>query len=130
MMTQSRFYSLLHDVYNILSLHRYIGATTPKLLPLKKDFLWRNTTVVRDCMPQNFFRFMNTYFYPTKHGCICLNIQYFDRKNNSKTQIKEFSHRSFQLHEFTNFISFPTNIIIIEMIYSFFLAFFFRDEMG
>ena len=105
-MTQSRFYSLLHDVYNILSLHRYIGATTPKPLPLKKDFLWRNTTVVRDCMPQNFFRFMNTYFYPTKHGCICLNIQYFDRKKINLIDLFSFISKD-KLHEFTNFMSFP-----------------------
>ena len=63
MMIQDSFYNLLHDVYNILSLHRYIDATTHSI---KKDFLLRNTTVAGDCMDKNFL--FHEYLYPIKHG--------------------------------------------------------------
>ena len=62
-MIQDIFYNLLHDVYNILSLHRYIDATTHSI---KKDFLLRNTTVAGDHMAKNFL--FHEYLYPIKHG--------------------------------------------------------------
>ena len=63
MLIQDSFYNLLHDVYNILSLHRYIDATTHSI---KKDFLLRNTTVARDYIATNFL--FHEYLYPIKHG--------------------------------------------------------------